>query len=33
MLPYLLTLGVLAVASVRARAPGDLGRPYRRESG
>ena len=32
MLPYLLTLGVLAVASVRARAPGDLGRPYRRES-
>ncbi len=32
MLPYLLTLGVLAVASVRARAPGDLGRSYRRES-
>ena len=31
MLPYLLTLGVLAVASLRVRAPGDLGRPYRRE--
>jgi simple sugar transport system permease protein len=32
MLPYLLTLAVLAVASGRARAPGDLGRPYRREA-
>ncbi len=31
MLPHLLTLGVLAVASLRARPPGDLGRPYRRE--
>ena len=31
MLPHLLTLGVLAVASLRTRAPGDLGRPYRRE--
>jgi simple sugar transport system permease protein len=32
MLPYLVTLGVLAFASVRARAPADLGRAYRRES-
>jgi simple sugar transport system permease protein len=32
MLPYLVTLAVLAVASGRARAPGDLGRAYRRES-
>jgi simple sugar transport system permease protein len=31
MLPHLLTLLVLAVASLRASAPGDLGRPYRRE--
>ena len=31
MLPHLLTLGVLAVASLRTRAPADLGRPYRRE--
>lgn len=33
MLPYLVTLGVLAVASGRGRAPGDLGRAYRREAG
>ena len=32
MLPYLLTLAVLALASGRARAPGDLGRAYRREA-
>lgn len=32
MLPYVLTLGVLAVATGRARAPGDLGRPYLREA-
>jgi ABC-type uncharacterized transport system permease subunit len=32
MLPYVLTLLVLAVASGSARAPGDLGRPYWRES-
>jgi ABC-type uncharacterized transport system permease subunit len=32
MLPYLLTLAVLALATGRARAPGDLGRPYRREA-
>jgi simple sugar transport system permease protein len=32
MLPYVLTLAVLAVASSRTRAPADLGRPYRRES-
>jgi simple sugar transport system permease protein len=32
MLPHLVTLAVLAVASGRARAPGDLGRAYRRES-
>lgn len=32
MLPYVLTLGVLAVAGGRARAPGDLGSPYSRES-
>lgn len=32
MLPYVLTLGVLAVVSGGARAPADLGRPYRRES-
>jgi ABC-type uncharacterized transport system permease subunit len=31
MLPHLLTLGVLAVASRGTRSPGDLGRPYRRE--
>lgn len=31
MLPYLLTLAVLALASARARAPADLGRPYDRE--
>jgi simple sugar transport system permease protein len=31
MLPYLVTLGVLALAAGRARAPGDLGRAYRRE--
>ncbi len=33
MLPYLVTLGVLALASGRGRAPGDLGRAYRREAG
>jgi simple sugar transport system permease protein len=32
MLPYLVALAVLAFASVRARAPGDLGRAYRREA-
>lgn len=31
MLPYVVTLGVLTFASGRARAPADLGRPYRRE--
>ena len=31
MFPYLVTLAVLAVAGGRARAPADLGRPYRRE--
>jgi len=29
MLPYVLTLAVLLVATGRARAPADLGRPYR----
>jgi len=32
MLPYLVTLAVLALASGRGRAPGDLGRAYRREA-
>lgn len=32
MLPYVLTLAVLAVAAGRSRAPADLGRPYRREA-
>jgi simple sugar transport system permease protein len=32
MLPYLLTLAVLALATGRARAPADLARPYRREA-
>jgi len=32
MLPYLVTLAVLAFASGRGRAPGALGRPYRREA-
>lgn len=32
MLPYLVTLAVLAVAAGRARAPADLGRAYRREA-
>jgi len=31
MLPYVVTLLVLAFATGRARAPGDLGRPYERE--
>lgn len=31
MFPYVVTLVVLAFASGRARAPADLGRPYRRE--
>jgi simple sugar transport system permease protein len=31
MFPYAVTLVVLALAAGRARAPGDLGRPYRRE--
>ena len=31
MLPYLVTLAVLALATGRAAAPADLGRPYRRE--
>jgi len=31
MLPYLLTLLVLALASAAGRAPADLGRPYRRQ--
>ncbi len=29
MLPYVLTLVVLVVATGRSRAPADLGRPYR----
>jgi simple sugar transport system permease protein len=33
MLPYVVTLAVLAFATGRARAPGDLGRPYLREGG
>jgi simple sugar transport system permease protein len=32
MLPYVLTLLVLAVAAGRSRAPADLGRAYARES-
>jgi ABC-type uncharacterized transport system permease subunit len=32
MLPYLVTLAVLALAAGRGRAPGDLGRAYRREA-
>ncbi len=32
MLPYVLTLVVLAVATGRSRAPGNLGQPYARES-
>jgi simple sugar transport system permease protein len=32
MLPYLVTLAVLAFATGRGRAPGDLGRAYRREA-
>lgn len=32
MLPYLLTLLVLAVSAGRSVAPGDLGKPYSRES-
>lgn len=32
MLPYLLTLLVLALASGRSLAPGDIGKPYARES-
>jgi len=32
MLPYVVTLLVLALATGRARAPGDLGRPHRREA-
>jgi simple sugar transport system permease protein len=32
MFPYLVTLAVLAFATRRARSPGDLGRPYRREA-
>jgi simple sugar transport system permease protein len=31
MLPYLLTLAVLAFTASGARAPADLGRPYERE--
>jgi simple sugar transport system permease protein len=31
MLPYVVTLLVLTLAAGRARAPADLGRPYRRE--
>ncbi len=31
MFPYLVTLAVLAVATGRARAPADLGRPHRRD--
>jgi simple sugar transport system permease protein len=33
MLPYAVTLGVLALATRRARAPADLGRAYRRGGG
>lgn len=32
MFPYAVTLAVLALAMERARAPEDLGRPYRREA-
>ena len=32
MFPYAVTLAVLAFAAGRARAPGDLGRPYAREA-
>ena len=32
MLPYLVTLAVLAFGVGSARAPGDLGRAYQRES-
>ncbi len=32
MLPYVVTLGVLAFATGRAAAPGDLGRAYEREA-
>ena len=32
MFPYLVTLAVLALATGRARAPADLGRPYAREA-
>ena len=31
MFPYVVTLAVLALATGRARAPADLGRPYARE--
>jgi ABC-type uncharacterized transport system permease subunit len=31
MFPYVVTLAVLAFSTGRARSPGDLGRPYRRE--
>ena len=33
MLPYVVTLAVLAFASGRVRAPGELGRAYEREAG
>jgi len=32
MFPYVVTLAVLAFVAARARAPGDLGRPYEREA-
>jgi ABC-type uncharacterized transport system permease subunit len=31
MFPYVVTLAVLALAAGGARAPAELGRPYRRE--
>ena len=32
MLPYVVTLAVLACAGGGSRAPGNLGQPYRRET-
>jgi simple sugar transport system permease protein len=33
MFPYVVTLAALAFAAQGARAPAELGRPYRREAG